>query len=208
MNRSLLFFALIFFSLGRLPAAVPSSILILGDSITAGYGLDREQAYPALLQKNIEARRLPYTVINAGMSGDTSAGGLSRLDWILKHSPPPAVLIVALGANDGLRGLPVKNLQENLQAIIARVRQAQPTVKVLIAGMLVPPNMGSDYARDFSQVFATVAQKEQAVLIPFLLDRVAGLPDLNQDDQIHPTAAGQKIVATTVWKYLEPILVK
>lgn len=180
------------------------TILVLGDSIAAGFGLDAEQAFPRQLQKKIDAANLPFQVVNAGVSGDTSAGGLRRVDWQLKR--PCEVLILELGGNDGLRGLSVEDMQRNLQAIIDRARAKYPQVRILVAGMQMPPNLGSDYARSFRQAFATIAQKNHTALIPFLLEGVGGIPELNLPDRIHPTAEGHKIVAENVWKILGPIL--
>jgi acyl-CoA thioesterase I len=182
------------------------TILFLGDSLTAGLGVQESQAYPALIQEKIRASHLPYEVVNAGLSGDTTAGGLSRLDWILQK--PINVLVLALGANDGLRGLPVEKTKENLQAIIDKVKAKNPQAKIVIAGMRMPPNLGEDYAAEFAAIFPELAEKNHATLIPFLLDGVGGHIDLNQADHIHPTAAGHKIVAENVWKILNPLLTK
>jgi acyl-CoA thioesterase-1 len=179
-------------------------ILVLGDSITAGYGLEPEESYPALLQKKIDAQGWKYRVINAGQSGDTSAGGLGRLDWLLKN--PIDVLVLELGGNDGLRGLPVETTRKNLQAIIDRTKQKYPKTKVILAGMKVPPNMGRDYGEKFAATFRELAKRNQSVLIPFVLEGVGGVRELNLPDGIHPTAKGQEIVAKNVWKALEPVL--
>jgi acyl-CoA thioesterase-1 len=186
--------------------AAPASrvILFLGDSITAGYGLDLDQAFPALIQEKIDAKSWNFKVVNAGQSGDTSAGGLNRLDWLLKNRVD--ILILELGANDGLRGLPAETTRKNLQAIIDRTKGKYPEAKVIVAGMKVPPNMGGDYGRKFEAVFADLAKKNKAVLIPFVLEGVGGSRELNLADGIHPTAKGHEIVATNVWKVLEPIL--
>ena len=159
-----------------------------------------------MIEEKIQAQHLPYEVINAGLSGDTSAGGLRRIDWLLQR--PIDVLVLELGANDGLRGLPVAAMKANLQAIIDKVKAKNPQVKIVIAGMEMPPNLGGDYANDFRAVFADLARTNNAALIPFLLEGVGGHIDLNQRDQIHPTAAGQKIVAENVWRVLAPILEK
>jgi acyl-CoA thioesterase I len=196
-------------SLVALILAAPAfggTILFLGDSLTAGLGVEEGQAYPALIQEEIRKKNLPYDVINAGVSGDTSAGGLARLDWVLQKKID--VLVLALGANDGLRGLPVAQMQNNLQAIIDRVKAKNPAVKIVIAGMQTPPNLGSDYAGAFAAVFSELAKKNNAALVPFLLDGVGGHLDLNQGDHMHPTAAGHKVVAENVWRVLEPLLVK
>ena len=185
-------------------APTPRIILFLGDSITAGFGLDPSEAFPALIQQKINARRWNFQVVNAGQSGDTSAGGLGRLDWLLKNRID--VLVLELGANDGLRGLPVEMTRKNLQAIIERTKRKYPEAKVILAGMKVPPNMGGDYGRKFETVFADLAKKNNAPLIPFILEGVGGVSELNLADGIHPTAKGQEMVAANVWKVLEPVL--
>ena len=185
-------------------AVKPRVILFLGDSITVGLGLDPLEAFPALIQQKIDAQRWNFQVINAGQSGDTSAGGLSRLDWLLKNRID--VLVLELGGNDGLRGLPVATTRKNLQAIIDRTKARYPEAKVIIAGMKIPPNMGGDYSRKFEAVFADLAKKNNASLIPFVLEGVGGVPNLNLADGIHPNAKGQQRVAANVWKVLEPVL--
>jgi acyl-CoA thioesterase-1 len=193
-----------FFLLLTATAPTPRNILFLGDSITAGYGLEPAQAYPALIQGKINAKRWPFKVINAGQSGDTTAGGLSRMDWLLRNHID--VLVLELGGNDGLRGLPAETTRKNLQAIIGRSREKYPDVKILLAGMQVPPNMGHDYAKQFNAIFADIAKKNKAALVPFVLEGVGGVPALNLPDGIHPTAKGHEIVAANVWKVLEPLL--
>lgn len=190
------------------PAPAPSAktIVFLGDSLTAGLGLPPSEAFPALVAERIRAAGLPFQVENAGLSGDTSAGALRRTDWMLQR--PIDVLVIALGGNDGLRGLPVKSLKANLQAIIDKAKAKNAAVKIVIAGMQIPPNMGSAYAEDFERVYAELARENNAALIPFLLEGVGGRRDLNQPDLIHPTAAGQRIIADLVWRTLEPILRK
>ena len=202
----ILILLLLLLSLQGLSTAAPTPriILFLGDSITAGFGLDPGAAFPALIQRKIDARRWSFQVVNAGQSGDTSAGGLGRLDWLLKNRVD--VLVLELGANDGLRGLPVETTRNNLQAIIERTKHKYPEAKVILAGMKVPPNMGGDYGRKFEAVFADLAKKNNAPLIPFILEGVGGVRELNLADGIHPTAKGQEIVAANVWKVLEPIL--
>jgi acyl-CoA thioesterase I len=190
------------FLTGATPA--PRTILFLGDSITAGYGLEPAQAYPALIQDKIDAKPWPFKVINAGQSGDTTAGGLGRMDWLLRNRID--VLVLELGGNDGLRGLPAETTRKNLQAIIDRSREKYPDVKIILAGMQVPPNMGRDYAKQFDRIFVELAKKNKAALIPFVLEGVGGVPALNLPDGIHPTARGHEIVAANVWKILEPIL--
>lgn len=182
-------------------------IVILGDSITAGYGLDPQQAYPALLQKKIDAAALPYTVVNAGVSGDTTAGGLRRVDWALGKAGAE-ILVIALGGNDGLRGISPTQTAENLAGIIDKARAKNPEMKVLVAGMEMPGNMGAEFVSRFKAVFPKVAADKKAVLIPFLLDGVGGDEKLNQPDRIHPTEEGQQKVAENVWKLLEGLLSK
>ena len=184
------------------PLGPAPRIVVLGDSLTAGLGLAPEQAYPALLQKRLDAAGLKYEVVNAGVSGDTSAGGLRRVDWVLEGDVK--VLIVALGGNDALRGLPVEQLRENLVTITERAKARG--IKVILAGMEAPPNFGSAYTAAFRQTYRDVARQQGAVLIPFLLDGVAGIPEMNQGDGIHPTAAGAEKVAETVWSALRPIV--
>jgi acyl-CoA thioesterase-1 len=203
--RVFLLFPFFLILMGAPAAAVaPRVILFLGDSIAAGLGLDPSEAFPALIQEKIDAQRWNFQVINAGQSGDTSAGGLSRLDWLLKNRID--VLVLELGGNDGLRGLPVATTQRNLQAIIDRTKAKYPEAKVIIAGMKIPPNMGGDYSRRFEAVFADLAKKNNALLIPFVLEGVGGVPHLNLADGIHPNAKGQQRVAANVWKVLEPVL--
>ena len=185
-------------------APAPKIVLFLGDSITAGYGIDPSQAFPALIQKKIEAKGRNFKVVNAGQSGDTSAGGLSRMDWLLRNKID--VLVLELGANDGLRGLPVGVTRENLQAIIDRTKERYPKVKVIVAGMKVPPNMGPVYGPQFQAIFPDLAKKNKAQLIPFLLEGLGGVRELNLPDGIHPTAKGHEIVAANVWKILELVL--
>jgi acyl-CoA thioesterase I len=179
-------------------------ILFLGDSITAGHGLELSQAYPALIQEKIDAKGWRFKTVNGGQSGDTSAAALDRLDWLLKNRVQ--VMVLELGGNDGLRGLPVESTRQNLQRIIDRTKTKYPDAKIVIAGMKVPPNMGRDYAGKFEAVFTDLAKKNNAPLIPFILEGVGGVPALNLPDGIHPTAKGQQIVAATVWKTLEPVL--
>jgi acyl-CoA thioesterase-1 len=185
-------------------SADPKVILFFGDSITAGYGISPDQAFPALVEKKCQENATPCKVINAGLSGETSAGGLSRIDWVLRQ--PIDVFVLELGANDGLRGLPLDQTRQNLQAIIDKVKGKYPDVKVVIAGMLVPPNMGPDYSAGFRKIFPELARKNNAALIPFLLEDVAGHEKLNQDDGIHPNPEGHRIVAENVYRVLSPML--
>ena len=180
------------------------TILFFGNSITAGYQLDMDQAFPALIQNKIDSLGLNFKSINAGLSGETSAGGKSRIDWVLRTVPD--IFFLELGANDGLRGLPLEETPKNLQAIIDQVKAANPEVKIIIAGMMVPPNLGEDYTSKFHSIFPELAEANQAVCIPFLLEGVAGNPELNLADGIHPTPEGHKIIADMVWGYLEPMV--
>jgi acyl-CoA thioesterase-1 len=186
------------------PAEDQPVVLFLGTSLTAGYGLAVDQAYPALVQQHIDAAGLNFRVVNAGVSGDTSAGGLRRLGWLLQL--PIAVLVVELGANDMLRGLDVEALRDNLAEILRRTRAAHPDARFVIAGMRAAPNLGSAYAEAFEAVFPAVAREHDATLISFLLDGVAGEPSLNQADGIHPTTEGQRRIAKTVWPVLDSTL--
>jgi acyl-CoA thioesterase I len=184
------------------PPDVRPKIVILGDSLTAGLGLVPTESFPAVLQRKIDADKLAFDVVNAGVSGDTSAGGLRRLDWSLQDGA--RVLVVALGANDGLRGLPVRDMKQNLAAIIERA-QAKGVV-VILAGMEAPPNYGREYANQFRQAYRDLSTKYNVRLVPFLLDGVAGQAGLNQADGIHPNVRGAQIVAATVWTVLKPEL--
>jgi len=183
-------------------AASGPRIVILGDSLTAGLGLPVNQSYPALLQERLKAEGAGYQIVNAGVSGDTSAGGLSRLDWALDGDV--RVLIVALGGNDALRGLPAAQLKENLAQIITRAQKRGITV--ILAGMEAPPNYGRDYIVAFHQVYPALAKEYHVALVPFLLAGVAGQDSLNQRDGIHPSAEGARIVADNVWKVLNPVI--
>jgi acyl-CoA thioesterase-1 len=187
--------------------AAEHTILFFGDSLTAGYGLaDPEtESYPARVQGKIDAEHLPWHVVNAGLSGETSAGGLRRIDWVLNQKAD--VVVLELGANDGLRGTAPAVTAANLQGIIDHIRARYPQARIVLAGMQMPPSMGQDYAESFHQVFPALARKNNLTLIPFLLDQVAAIPDLNQGDGIHPTAAGAVIVAEGVWKVIRPLLI-
>lgn len=179
-------------------------ILFFGNSLTAGYGLDTEEAFPALIQDRLDSLGLDYTAINSGLSGETTSAGLNRLDWVLNQKVD--IFVLELGANDGLRGIPLKETRENLQAIIDLVHQKNPNTQIVLAGMQIPPNMGQAYAGEFQQLFPELAEQNYIQLIPFLLDGVAGRPELNQDDGIHPTSEGQKIVRDNVWAVLEDVI--
>ncbi len=186
------------------PESTAKALLFFGDSLTAGYGLDPAQAFPALIQEKIKARGWHFRVINAGLSGETTAGGLRRIDWVLQR--PIAALVLALGANDGLRGLPVGEAKRNLQAIIDRTKHKYPHAKIVLAGMQVPTNLGQEYITSFRALFPDLAATNNALLIPFLLEDVGGVPALNLPDGIHPNPAGHHIIAENVWKVLEPLL--
>ena len=192
--------------LGMQPLSASKTILFMGDSITAGYGIGDDRAFPALVQDKLDAAGLDYTVMNAGVSGDTSAGGLSRINWLLKR--PVDIFVLELGANDGLRGQSVASTKANLSAIFAAVKEKYPAAKLVLAGMQVPPNMGPDYSRDFRAIFKEVAKETDAHLIPFILEGVGGIKSLNQPDGIHPNLEGHKIIADLVWSHLEVFLVK
>ena len=179
-------------------------IVFFGNSLAAGYGLDPSQAFPALIQQRIDSLKLPYLAVNAGLSGETSAGGNTRVDWILKQ--PVEIFVLELGANDGLRGIPLDETVKNLQSIIDKVKAAYPQAKIVLAGMQVPPNMGKAYSDRFRALYGELAQKNNAALVPFLLEGVGGIPELNQGDGIHPTAEGHKILAENVWKVLKELL--
>ncbi|REE01581.1 acyl-CoA thioesterase-1 [Marinoscillum furvescens DSM 4134] len=181
-------------------------LLFFGNSITAGYQLDVEDAFPALIQDRLDSMGYSYQVVNAGLSGETTAGGLNRIDWVLQTIPD--VFVLELGANDGLRGLDLKVTKQNLMAIIDKVRTANPEVKILLTGMLVPPNMGEAYAEEFRNIFPAVAEEKNTALMPFILKDVAGEPELNLEDGIHPTEEGHKILAKNIWPYLKPLLEK
>jgi len=181
------------------------TILCFGDSITAGYGLDdSSDAYPAILQQKIDSLNLNYTVINSGLSGETSSGGRSRIDWVLRQNVD--IFLLELGANDGLRGIPLTETRSNLQSIIETVKEKYSDAEIILAGMELPPNMGQDYTSEFKFVFADLAIENDVTFIPFILNEVGGIKELNQQDGIHPTIEGHKIVAKTVWEKLRPML--
>jgi acyl-CoA thioesterase-1 len=180
-----------------------ASILFFGDSITAGLGVDPDEAYPALIENRVDSLHLPYAVVNAGLSGETTAGGRSRINWVLSRQPV-SVFVLELGGN--LRGLPLTDTRKNLQAIIDTVRQQAPQAKIVLAGMQIPPNMGPAYAADFKKLYAELATKNKLTLIPFLLENVGGIARLNQRDGIHPTPEGHRLVARTVWRTVQPLL--
>jgi acyl-CoA thioesterase I len=179
-------------------------VVFLGTSLTAGLGLDPANAYPALIQAKIDSAGLPYTAVNAGVSGETSAGALRRIDWLLQQ--PVAVLVIETGANDGLRGLDVDSMRANIQSIIDAARRQTPPPRIILVGMRALPNYGLSYAGRFREVYPALAEQNGLALVPFLLDGVAGRDKLNQADMMHPSAAGQERVAETVWPVLEKVL--
>ena len=199
-TKTILFFLLSFSVNGE----DKKKILFLGDSLTAGFGVEQELAYPNLVRNKIDKKKLPYTILNAGVSGNTSAGGLRRINWYFKTQVD--IIIIALGANDGLRGLPVKSTEENLQKIIDAARLKNPKLKIILAGMKVPPNMGKKYSEGFTTIFPRLAKKNNCELIPFLLEKVAGLKDKNLADGIHPNPAGHRQIAANVMKVLGPLI--
>ncbi len=179
-------------------------ILFFGDSLTAGYGLELEEAFPALIQNRLDSLGLNYTVINSGLSGETTSGGRNRLDWVLNQKVD--VFVLELGANDGLRGIPLAETRNNLQAMIDLVRKKNADTHIVLAGMQIPPNMGPEYTTEFRKIFPELAEENQIALIPFLLEGVAGIPELNLEDGIHPTPEGHKIVRENVWAVLHTII--
>jgi len=180
------------------------TVLFYGDSLTAGYGIDREQAFPALIQARIDSLGWDYEVFNAGLSGETSAGGLRRIDWILRQKVD--VFVLELGANDGLRGIDLKDTRSNLQGIVDRVKAKYPDVVLVVVGMQMPPNLGPEYTAEFKGLYSSLAEQNGAALIPFLLAGVGDRPELNLPDGNHPTVAGHKVVAENVWAVLGPLL--
>lgn len=179
-------------------------VLFFGTSLTAGYGLEPEQAFPALIEKKAAADGVPITVVNAGLSGETTAGAARRIDWVLRT--PADLVVIEGGANDALRGLPPDAARANLERVIATVRQKQPAAKIVLVQMEAPPNFGSAYTRSFRAIYADIARKQGIPLLPFLLTDVAGIPRLNQPDGVHPNVAGERIVADNLWRALKPIV--
>ncbi|MFC4723573.1 arylesterase [Geojedonia litorea] len=188
--------------------AIDSSkvILFFGNSLTAGMGLDPSDAFPAIIQTKIDSLGLPYKTINAGLSGETTAAGKSRISWVLNQ--PIDIFVLELGANDGLRGISLNETRDNLQSIIDYVKDKDSTTKIILAGMQMPPNLGPSYTEEFKMIFPKLAEQNDTYLIPFLLDNVAGITELNQSDGIHPTEEGQQILAKNVWEVLGPLLEK
>jgi acyl-CoA thioesterase I len=200
--RALFFAALALSIVGVREARAERVIVALGDSLTAGLGVAADEAYPARLEARLAREGYAYRVVNAGVSGDTTAGGLRRVDWVLRAKPE--IVIVALGANDGLRAQSPQAMRENLATIVRRLQAAG--ARVLLAGMRLPPNYGAEYTKEFQEVFPEVARSTGVALMPFLLDGVAADPRLNQPDGIHPTASGQQVIADRLWPYLRPLL--
>jgi acyl-CoA thioesterase I len=181
-------------------------ILFYGNSLTAGYGIEAEAAFPGLIAKTIDSLGYNYQVINGGLSGETTAGGLRRLDWFLEETP--SIFVLELGGNDGLRGLPAEETKKNLKEIISKVRAKSPKTKIILAGMQIPPNMGSGYAQNFVKIYPEIAKEENVTLIPFLLEGVAGNRDLNLKDGIHPTEEGHLIIYKTIWPFIKEAIEK
>jgi len=184
--------------------AVRPRVLFVGTSLTAGYGLDPDEAYPAVLQRLADSADVPVEMVNAGLSGETSAGALRRMDWLLRGDA--RVIVIETGANDGLRGLRVDSTRANIRAIIAAVRRTRPDARMLLVQMEAPPNLGARYTADFQRMFQEIAASESIPLAPFLLEGVAGREDLNQADGIHPTAEGARVAAQNVWRVLRPVI--
>ncbi|MCW9708356.1 arylesterase [Fodinibius salsisoli] len=206
MKRFLLLFVTLFLFFFSALAQEESRILFFGDSITAGNGIEEQQAFPALIQQKIDSLGWNYEVINGGLSGETSAGGLRRIDWMLRQ--PIDLFVLELGGNDGLRGIDLDVTKSNLQKIIDKVEKAYPEVRIVLAGMQVPPNLGPDYTEQFKEMYPELAEENDVALIPFLLQGVGGNEELNQSDGIHPTAKGHKVLARNTWEVLKPILQK
>ena len=184
--------------------AQEKQILIFGDSITAGFGLEEQNAFPAFIQQKIDTLGMKYNVVNAGLSGETSAGGLRRIDWVLQQ--PVDIFVLELGGNDGLRGIDPDNTKQNLQGIIGKVEEKYPGAEIILTGMEAPPNMGERYTEEFRSVFYELAEENDVTFMPFILEGVAGNPELNQGDGIHPTEEGHRVIAENLWTYLQRVL--
>jgi len=184
--------------------AQEKQILIFGDSITAGFGLEEQNAFPAFIQQKIDSLGMEYNVVNAGLSGETSAGGLRRIDWVLQQQVD--VFVLELGGNDGLRGIDPENTKQNLQGIIRKVEETYPDAEIILTGMEAPPNMGEQYTSRFRSLFYELAEENDVIFMPFILEGVAGVPELNQGDGIHPTEEGHRLIAENLWVYLERVL--
>ena len=188
-------------SVTEVPDDGNKTILFFGDSLTAGYGIELEEAFPALIQERLDSLEMQYTVINSGLSGETTSGGLNRIKWVLNQNVD--VFVLELGANDGLRGIPLEQTRANLQAIINQVKVENQDTQIILAGMQIPPNMGPEYTGEFRKIFPELALENDIPLIPFLLNGVAGIAELNLEDGIHPTPEGHKIVTENVWNILK-----
>lgn len=188
----------------KVVATPKKTILFFGNSLTAGYGIEPEDTFAGIIQQRIDSLELNYTIINGGLSGETTASGLNRLDWFLEDEP--YIFMLELGGNDGLRGIDLKETRENLRKIIQSIREKHPNTHILLAGMQIPPNMGQTYTAEFQTIFPELAEEENVRLIPFLLEGVAGDPTLNLPDGIHPNEKGHRLVAETVWEHLQPLL--
>jgi acyl-CoA thioesterase-1 len=182
----------------------PISVMVFGDSITAGYGLDQDDAFPAIMQQKAEKEGFNTVIINAGLSGETSAGGLRRIDWVLQR--PVDVFILELGGNDGLRGINPEVTKQNLSGIMDKVKAKYPDARIILTGMEAPPNMGEVYTSRFRAIFRELANEYDVVFMPFILEDVAGISELNLPDGIHPTEEGHQIIARNLWEYLRPVL--
>lgn len=204
MKLKVTFFIIITFLSLNLSAQDQETILFFGDSITAGYGLTEEQAFPAIIQQKIDSLGSNYKVINSGLSGETTAGGLRRIDWVLQQHVD--IFVLELGGNDGLRGIDPLNSKQNLQGIIDKVRETYPDADILLTGMEAPPNMGQTYTSRFREIYTELSNENDVSFMPFILEGVAGDPDLNQSDGIHPTEEGHRVVADDLWEYLRPML--
>jgi acyl-CoA thioesterase-1 len=180
------------------------NIVFFGNSLTAGFGVGASEAFPSLIQRKLDSLKLPYQVINAGISGETSADGNNRINWVLQQ--PVYIFVLELGGNDGLRGIALSETSKNLQSIIDKVKLKYPAAKIILAGMQIPPNMGKTYTSEFRILFQKLATANKIYLIPFLLEGVGGVPGLNQEDGIHPNIQGHKIVADNIWNTLKPLL--
>ncbi len=189
---------------GSVPAP-QKNIVFFGNSLTAGFGLDPSEAFPALIQKRLDSLGMHYTVINAGLSGETTASGVNRVDWVIGQQPVD-IFILELGGNDGLRGIEVKETKKNLLTIIEKVRKKSPGAEIILAGMMVPPNMGPSYSKSFLEVYPAVAKEAKVKLIPFILQNVGGEKELNLEDGIHPTPEGHKLVMENVWVVLRDVV--
>ena len=200
--KSLLFIiSLLFASSVQAQDSNTKTILFFGDSITAGLGVDKSKAFPAIIQDRIDSLGLNYEVINGGLSGETSAGGLRRIDWILQRDID--IMVLELGGNDGLRGIDLNSTKENLQKIIDKVQTNNPDAKIILAGMQVPPNLGQDYTKQFETIYPELAEENNLPLIPMIMDKIGGDEELMQSDGLHPTPRGHKVIANTIWDTLE-----